>query len=129
MLEVSPGEAIMRSRGIVPADSSFAKIDRAKIVLCIGRGIKDKKTHEVLRELVDTLPSAALGATRGAVDNGFAEYQQQIGQSGKCLTSDVYIGVGVSGALQHLAGIVDVKTIVAINSDPEANIIKVFYSS
>ena len=75
--------------------------------------------------MADLIPNAAVGASRGAVDDGFAEYEQQIGQSGKCLNSDIYIGIGVSGALQHLAGIVDVKKIIAINTDPEANLIKV----
>ena len=116
---------LMKSMGVVVADSSSNNIDMAKVVLCGGRGIKAKKDFELLYELSKVLPNAAVGASRGAVDDGFAKYEQQVGQSGKCLTSDVYIGIGVSGALQHLAGIVDVKTVVAINTDPEANLIKV----
>ena len=115
----------MKSLGLLQSDSSFDNLDRAKIVICSGRGVKNKKTYELLNELVSILPNAGVGATRGAVNDGYAKYEQQIGQSGKHLTSDIYIGVGVSGSLQHLAGIVDVKTIISINTDPEANINKV----
>lgn len=125
ILKLSTESTTMKSLGLLPSDSSFANLDRAKVVICGGRGVKNKKTYELLNELANILPNAAVGGTRGAVDEGYAKYEQQIGQSGKCLTSDIYIGVGVAGALQHIAGIVDVKTIIAINTDPEANIIKV----
>ncbi len=116
---------IMKTMGMAAQDSSHASIDTAKVVLCGGRGIKKKQDFALLQEIARVLPSAAVGASRGAVDDGFAKYEQQVGQSGKCLNSEVYIGIGVSGALQHLAGVVDVKTIISINTDPEANMMKV----
>lgn len=124
--EINENQKLSKSLGLMPSDSSHANIDLAKIVLCGGRGIKAKKDFTMLYDIAKNLPSAAVGASRGAVDDGYAKFEQQIGQSGKCLTSDIYIGIGVSGALQHLAGVVDVKKVIAINTDPEANLIKVF---
>jgi len=125
ILQAGEDSKLAKSMGLTVPSSTETNIDSAKIVICGGRGVKNKKDFELLSEIAKIIPGAAVGASRGAVDDGFAKYEQQIGQSGKCLNSDVYIGIGVSGSLQHLAGVVDVKTIIAINTDPEANLIKV----
>ncbi|MEF8779069.1 MAG: electron transfer flavoprotein subunit alpha/FixB family protein [Haloferacaceae archaeon] len=120
-LELDESAVGSRVKGYEEAGGGDVDITDADVLVSVGRGIEEEENLEIVEELAEAL-DATLSASRPVVDNGWLPKNRQVGQSGKVVSPEVYIAIGISGAVQHVAGMKGAKTIVAINTDPNAPI-------
>ena len=123
-LATPPGNGRIVVKEVRKEGTGQIDLGEARMIVSVGRGVKGPEGVDLVRPLAQVL-GAALGSSRAVVDSGWLPYEHQVGQTGRVVSPDVYFAVGISGAIQHLAGMSGSKLIVAVNKDPEAPIFSV----
>ena len=126
VVKLSPPEPDPRvvTKEVIQEETGEVDLGEATTVVSVGRGVKGPEGVDLVKPLVSSL-GAAYGASRAVVDSGWMPYNRQVGQTGRVVTPDVYFSIGISGAIQHLAGMSGSKLIIAVNKDPDAPIFSI----